>query len=165
MGEVHFISSKNFQKPFSLQSNPTSPPARFVFPSLPPEPPEVLHTPMSINQWLFCMLKFLRGQEGRRWSCLAAKGTGCSHGGWERGSPGAILGWRLEDLFVQENDRVSLVWSELSQRWSFQWHLLQRTRGEDWLKMGLIAVGWIYAAVWCLHRISPFGFPLLLSKI
>lgn len=114
-GSLYFI--KKFPKAFftSIQPN-ISPSLLCFFPSLPPEPSEVLHAPMSINQWLFCMLKFLREQEGRRWSCLAAKGTGCSHGGWERSSPGAILGRRLEDLFVQENDRVSLVWSELSQR-------------------------------------------------
>lgn len=76
--------------------------------------------------------------EGSQRSC---EGTDCSHGGQERGSPGAIPGWCLEELFAQEGQRKlqpGLVWSELSQSRSsqdFQWHPLPRRGGEGCLKI------------------------------
>lgn len=115
-GVFCFISFKNFHKPLPLQR--ASPSASLGFSRFGLRTTPGPSWRRSISQGLLSRLGAAEAGGGPWLGCLAARGTGCSHGGQQRGSPGATLGPCPEELFVQERDRQlqrGLVWSELSQ--------------------------------------------------
>lgn len=176
MGVVYFTSfhSKISTSPFHF--NQLLPqPCFFFFFFFPPVCPQNQHRSFMPHAYQsgapLPRVELLKRKEGSHWSSLAARGTGCSHGWQERGSPGAILGWCLEELFAPKRDRQlqhGLVWSELSHSWSsqdFQGCPSQRMEGEAWLNMGLIAVDcmqrerWWYVHLYGVYtQDCPLGF-------